>query len=75
MKEIWCLFSIECKYDQPPNNLIAWWENVPTASQIAAASDLIEDQAETLLKNYWLTYDIPCVVEYRLEKCAEGKHL
>lgn len=34
-KQIWCLFSIDNNYDQPPNNLVAWWANKPTIFELA----------------------------------------
>jgi hypothetical protein len=27
--KIWCLFAIENNYDQPDNNLVAWWQEKP----------------------------------------------
>lgn len=35
--KIWCLFSIENNYDQPPNNLIAWWSKKPDGDTIRSA--------------------------------------
>lgn len=34
MKEIWCLFSIDCAYNQPNNNLVVWWETKPDFSTL-----------------------------------------
>lgn len=34
MKKIFCLFSIENNYDQPDNNLIAWWSEAPSEDQL-----------------------------------------
>lgn len=33
--EIWCLFNIYNEYNQPENNLVAWWENKPNIYQLA----------------------------------------
>lgn len=34
-KSIWVLTSVACDYDQPPNNLEAWWSEKPTLAQLA----------------------------------------
>ena len=34
--KIWCLFSITYEYDQPPNNLEAWWVAKPTKDMLIA---------------------------------------
>jgi hypothetical protein len=34
---IYCLFSIENNYDQPPNNLVAWWSKKPSIEEVAVA--------------------------------------
>lgn len=31
---IWCLFSVENEYNQPENNLVAWWNDKPTIEMI-----------------------------------------
>jgi len=35
--KIWCLFSIDNAYDQPENNLFAWWEHKPSLMEIGNA--------------------------------------
>lgn len=35
--KIWCLFSIANLYDQPNNNLVAWWSNRPSFEVILSA--------------------------------------
>lgn len=37
METIWCLFSVENNYDQPQNNLVAWWKNKPQLETLAEA--------------------------------------
>lgn len=37
---IWCLFSVEHNYDQPDNNLVAWWREKPGFETLAEAMDL-----------------------------------
>ena len=34
---IWCLFSIYNKYDQPDNNLVAWFKEKPTLELLSGA--------------------------------------
>lgn len=34
MKEIYCLFSMDNQYDQPPHNLEAWFEEKPTIEEL-----------------------------------------
>jgi hypothetical protein len=33
--KIWCLLSVDNNYDQPKNNLVAWWETKPNIQQLA----------------------------------------
>lgn len=47
MNKIYCLFSVANMYDQPPCNLLAWWNNPPTVE------DLIGD----------ISYSVDCVAE------------
>jgi len=35
MKTIWTLLSIDNEYNQPDNNLVAWWENKPSFKALA----------------------------------------
>lgn len=35
--QIWCLFSVDNNYDQPENNLVAWWKDKPSFDQVAAS--------------------------------------
>lgn len=32
---IWALFSVENNYDQPENNLVAWWSDKPSFDELA----------------------------------------
>lgn len=32
---IWCIFSLSNNYDQPPNNLVAWWKDKPDLTMLA----------------------------------------
>ena len=42
---IWCLFSIENNYDQPDNNLVAFWHSKPSIEKIAEALGVKMDEA------------------------------
>lgn len=33
--KIYCLFSLDNNYDQPPNNLVCFWHSKPTLEQVA----------------------------------------
>lgn len=37
---IWCLFSIDNGYDQPANNLVAWWKEKPSLEVLASALNI-----------------------------------
>jgi hypothetical protein len=39
-QHIWCLFSVENNYDQPPNNLVAWWPTRPSLTELLEVFDL-----------------------------------
>ena len=47
--KIWVLFSVANEYDQPDNNLIAWWYHKPTTSQLAEMLKVTFDAAELAL--------------------------
>ena len=38
--KIWCLFSVRNEYDQPDNNLEAWWVEKPSLETVAHALEL-----------------------------------
>lgn len=37
LPSIWVLFSEDNHYDQPPNNLVAWWQTKPDLETLAKA--------------------------------------
>lgn len=66
-KTIWVLFSVANEYNQPENNLEAWWFQKPTEEQLMAhvstkskARDLF---AGHIVRNY---------ATYRLRELYEG---
>ena len=42
--KIWALFSIANEYDQPENNLEAWWYEKPTFNMIAKLFNITVDK-------------------------------
>lgn len=44
---IWCLFSVDCAYDQPQNNLVAWWQEKPTIEALAKFMACPLDKADS----------------------------
>ncbi len=74
---IWCLFSVENNYDQPENNLVAWWNQKPTIEKLAEGMDMEigeDDEITVLIVNVWSKGrgTAPGGTRYRLEPVAEG---
>jgi len=44
---IWCLFSEANNYDQPRNNLVAWWQEKPTIEALAKYMACPLDKADS----------------------------
>jgi hypothetical protein len=65
--KIWCLFSIENEYNQPSNNLIAWWNEKP--SQVKLQHIMLESNVNKLLNGYTVRYGN---IDFRLEEVKEG---
>lgn len=76
MKTIWCLFSIANNYDQPENNLEAWWFNKPNTEEIAKIIGIVYDkekgckEAGMILNGRSVRW-VGC--DWRLEEVYEGK--
>ena len=76
-KMIWVLTSVAPAYDQPPNNLEAWWSDKPSAEQVAKmihngkVNEYTIAEAEILLETGNL--DIPYGYSYSLFQWAEEK--
>lgn len=71
--KIWCLFSIDNDYNQPKNNLVAWWKNKPNKDQLSKALGVSENDAlassnEILSGKEVRVWD----ADYRLEEVREG---
>jgi hypothetical protein len=70
--KIWCLFSWENDYNQPPSNLVAWWAHKPTLRQLgeAVGGRIPIKVVAAVLEGENRRY---CNVDYRLEEIEEGK--
>lgn len=76
--KIWAMFSVDNNYDQPPNNLIAWWPAKPTLEQVATAIGMkwpgeTDEQILTVTK-LWAgqALTVGSMTEYRIEELNEG---
>lgn len=76
---IWCLFSVEQTYDQPDNNLRAWWAEKPTVEALgrylARPLDNSLDTEIVKLVDIWLgrpTLFRENDTTWRLEEVQEG---
>lgn len=74
--QIWVVFSIAKLYDQPSNNLEAWWSSKPTFEQLVPvvsspkdSEGLQKKKVDALLKDNVLDLG---GIEYRLELISEG---
>lgn len=73
--KIWALFSIKNNYDQPENNLVAWWVNKPSFEVLANAigvevdHEIGNEKVGRILKGQQ-----SCIFEtyYRLDHIKEG---
>jgi len=74
---IWTLFSIANEYDQPDNNLEAWWSKKPTFIELAEVIGITVDvkkgnrELGELLKGKEVRIEW---ADYRLEEITEGKY-
>ena len=46
MKTIWCLFGVKNEYDQPDNDLWAWWSSKPTLEQLCTLFSVEQNLAD-----------------------------
>lgn len=78
--KVWMLFSVENLYDQPENNLVAWWKTKPTFDDLAKAVGWGQfpcntDEGTLYIVNLWQgadKKDKPGGTRYRLEEVEEG---
>lgn len=79
-KKIWCLFTVANEYDQPSNNLAAWWQEKPSIEKLAAFMEFPLDRAtdEQIVQivGIWSGTDTQIAARndtsYRLEEVEEG---
>lgn len=80
--KIWALFSVDNLYDQPPNNLVAWWGTKPSLNvlSIAITGKPIENLPDETIVEVVRVYggEEKCLslmnnAVYRLEEITEGK--
>ncbi len=75
MNKIWVLFSIANMYDQPDNNLVAWWHTKPTFEILAKALGITYDKklGNSYVGNILKGKEIRIRgADYRLEEIGEG---
>lgn len=79
MSEIWCLFSVDSNYDQPDNNLVAWWNEKPSLELLFTTLGVKmgeNDEHTVAVVKVWsgefvrVGYGDTC---YRLELVPQGK--
>jgi hypothetical protein len=78
MKKIWCLFSIANAYDQPDNNLIAWWSEKPDINNLGNALDIRIDHCKSDVHLYEILDGQTVRMNdeaLRLQSVEEGKSL
>lgn len=74
---IWCLFSVDNNYDQPDNNLVAWWPEKPTLEVLFDTLGVtlgVRDQDTVAVVKIWAgSREELRQTQYRLELVSEGK--
>ena len=74
--KIWALFSIANDYDQPENDLVAWWSGKPSFEILSGVFGIIIDKEKghsgigKVLKGQEVRIG---GADYRLEEISEGK--
>lgn len=78
-KTIWGLFSVAQEYDQPPNNLVAWWSEKPNLETLFKTLNIQlgeNDKSTVAVVKIWSGEEEEIDwshTSYRLELIAEGK--
>ena len=73
--KIWALFCVYNEYNQPDNNLIAWWAEIPNKEKLCNVIDVILNEytsklCDDLLNGKEVRYEY---TDYRLNFINEGK--
>lgn len=77
--KIYALFSIANNYDQPSNNLEAWWHDKPSleilANSLGTSFPAKDDEVTLKIVKIWGMGDIQRMndVDFRLEQIGPGK--
>lgn len=74
LKEIYGLFSIANNYDQPDNNLVILWDELPSFHEIADVIDICESDYDSLMRGEEIEDDVTHT-SYRLQLVTFGKPL
>lgn len=75
-KSIWCLFSVNNDYNQPDNNLVAWWFEKPSFEILAEVIGVKFEGEENILNIIFIHQGKARRVretEYRLRNLDEGE--
>lgn len=82
LTSIWCLFSVDNNYDQPANNLVAFWPERPSIEALAKflGYNLAQANDDTVvaLVDVWKGKGAsvaPSDTEFRLEEVQAGQRL
>jgi len=78
METIWCLFSIANEYDQPANNLVAWFKEKPSIELTAkcVGVNLSDDETIVSIAKIWQGKEARVgQTDYRLQKVKEKEIL
>lgn len=76
--KIWCLFSVDQNYDQPNNNLVAWWTEKPILEVLFSTLNVTmgeRDDTTVAVVKVWSGENVVVGfgTHYRLEHVSEGK--
>ena len=80
MKTIYCVFSVANDYDQPSNNLEAWWDERPNLETLFKFFNTNMDNDETVatVVDIWRGKNSRFYAGgtyYRLEEVKEGERI
>ena len=73
--KIWALFSVENNYDQPDNNLVAWWATKPTFEILSDALECPMNSDKNILAVVKIAQGAVERIggtDYRLREIEEG---
>lgn len=74
--KIWVLLSVDNNYDQPDNNLVAWWECKPSILELGNVMEIKVDfrKGDVILGKIHKGEEVRFEnTDYRLREIIEGK--